>query len=209
MPIYDISVPLGPETPVYAGDTPISITPKSSIAAGDSANVSLLSLGSHSGTHIDAPFHFDPQGKSIDRLPPELFVGPAQVVEVGVKEGYVTRRELLQVVKADTTRLLLKTPNSALWREREFEKDFVYLSLEAARWVVEAGIKLVGIDYLSIEQFHSPDHAVHHALLDNGIGVLEGLNLSRVPPGDYHLICLPLKIVGGDGSPARVVLQTI
>lgn len=208
MRIYDISVPIGPDTPVYEGDPPISITSKSSIAAGDSANVSLLSFGSHSGTHIDAPFHFNQQGKTIDQLPLEVFEGSAQVVEVVAKDGFVTVLELMQLIDERTTRLLIKTPNSSLWEqeEKEFVPDFVHLTPEAADLIVEQGIKLVGIDYLSIERFHSPDHYVHHTLLDNGIVVVEGLNLSQVPPGHYKLICLPLRIKNGDGSPARAVL---
>ncbi len=207
MRIYDISVPIGAGTPVYTGDPPISITPKSSIAAGDSANVSTLKFGSHTGTHIDAPFHFNPQGEKIDQLPLNTFIGPAQVIEVPAQKGYVTPEEILEAgLDKNTRRLLLKTPNCALWQSDDFTNDFVYLCLEAAQLLLESGIRLVGTDYLSIEKFHSYDHAVHRLLLENSIIILEGINLSEVPPGFYQLICPPLKIKDGDGSPARALL---
>jgi arylformamidase len=206
MTIYDISVPLGEDTPVYPGDPPIEIIEHTSMADGDSSNVTHLSLGAHSGTHIDAPFHFSRQGKRIDELALDIFFGQAQVVEVSARDGYVTRDELIEQVEEGTERLLLKTANSRLWQKSGFEKGFVHLSLKAAEWIVKAGIKLVGIDYLSIEKFDSPDHAVHRMLLENSVVILEGINLFYVPPGTYKLICLPLRIKGGDGSPARAIL---
>ena len=207
MRIYDISVPISGSTLVYPGDPGIEISSRSSIAAGDSANVSLLSFGSHSATHLDAPLHFNPQGESIEQLPLETFLGPARVLQVEAQNGAVSARELEQNLSPPPDRLLLKTPNSARrWHERDFDEKFVHLSPAAARWIVDKGIRLVGIDYLSIERFHSPQHAVHHTLLDHSVIILEGLDLSRVPPGDYQLICLPLKIENGDGSPTRAVL---
>jgi len=209
MKIYDISVTLGDSTPVYEGDPAINIIPHKSIANGDSANITKLSMGAHSGTHIDAPFHFDQDGKHINELELDTFFGPAQVIEVATQDGLVTREELIGTVSEGTTRILLKTPNSKLWDRSDFEKGFASLSLEAAEWVVENGIKLVGIDYLSIEKFHSGDHAVHRTLLTNSIVVIEGLNLAQVPPGEYNLIALPLKIKDGDGSPTRAILTSI
>jgi len=207
MKIYDVSVTLGAETPIYEGDPKIEIIPHSSIKSGDSANVTLLSMGAHSGTHIDAPFHFSESGKHIDELSTDLFVGPAQVIEVADVDGLVTREEIASKVNDGTTRLLLKTGNSSsLWGRTDFEKGFVSLSKGAADLIVESGIRLVGIDYLSIERFHSPDHAVHRTLLENSVAIIEGLDLSAVPEGEYKLICLPLKIKNGDGSPARAIL---
>jgi arylformamidase len=208
MKIYDISVPLGEGTPVYEGDPAIEIIQKKSMANGDSMNISQLSMGAHSGTHIDAPFHFRPDGKHIDELDLSIFFGMCQVVIVEAYDGLITKEELSSQVKPGTERLLIKTPNSRLWEKSEFERGFVSLSLEAAEWVVRNGVKLVGIDYLSIEKFHSPDHAVHKALLKNSVVIIEGLNLSEVPPGSYHLISLPLKIKDGDGSPVRAILTT-
>jgi arylformamidase len=209
MTIYDISVPIGAETPLYPGDPPVGIAPLSCTAKGDKYNLSVLSFGSHCGTHIDAPYHLDPDGKRTDQLPLELFVGTAQVVEAAAKDGYVTRDELVRKVQeGNTDRLLIKTSNSNLWQQKEFVKDYVYLSKEAAKWAVEAGIKLVGIDYLSVERFDSPDFAVHRTLLDNSVVILEGLDLSKVSPGVYQLICLPLKIKDCDGAPVRAVLMT-
>ncbi|MBI5789036.1 MAG: cyclase family protein [Candidatus Schekmanbacteria bacterium] len=208
MHIYDISVAFSANTPVYEGDPPIAVLPKSSIANGDSANVSLLNFGSHSATHIDAPYHFNLQGKTVDQIPLENFIGPAQVIEIAGSVKEIAAQTLENQVSADTARLLLKTSNSRLWQHHppDFVRDFVHLSPEAALWLVKRRIKLIGIDYLSIERFRSPDHFVHHTLLNHQIVIVEGLNLSHVPAGHYFLVCPPLKIQGGDGAPVRAVL---
>jgi arylformamidase len=197
--------------PVWPGDPPVAIEQLSSIAAGDAANVSRLHLGSHTGTHVDAPHHFVKKGQTVDNLPLDLLVGPAIVVEVDPPEGNtigVWELAGLNLPK-NTTRLLLKTRNSHLWEDRiqEFERDFVHLAPRTAEWLVGRGVRLVGVDYLSVEAYGTDDHRVHHALLGAGVIIVEGLDLSRVPPGPCHLICLPLKIKDGDGAPARVLVM--
>jgi arylformamidase len=205
MRIHDITVPLSAELPAYPEDPPVVITPWNSISGGDIANVSQLSLCSHSGTHIDAPRHFLDSGAPVDQLPLGLLVGKALVVEIrGVKE--IGRQELERLHVKGAERLLLKTDNSKLWSRAEFVKEYAALSLEGARYLLEAGVKLVGIDYLSVESFEG-DGEVHRLLLGNGIPILEGVNLSDVAPGEYELICLPLKIQGGDGAPVRALLR--
>lgn len=204
MKIHDITVPLSPETPVYPGDPAVRIEPFNRISQGDHTNLSILTLGSHSGTHIDPPYHFDDSGRRVDELDLALLVGKALVVELtGTKE--IGRRELEGFRIAGADRLLLKTDNSRLWQEPGFREDYAALTLDGAQYLLDAGVKLVGIDYLSIEGFHG-DGEVHRTLLDNGILILEGVDLSEIKPGQYQLICLPLKVKGGDGAPVRALL---
>jgi len=205
MRIYDITLPLSAELPVYPGDFPAVIAPWTRIADGDSANVSRLTICSHAGTHIDPPLHFNDSGISVDEIPLGLLIGKALVVEIlGVSE--IGRKELERLPVRGVERLLLKTNNSELWKQREFCPDFAALSVEGAGYLLEAGIKLVGVDYLSVESV-TGDGEVHRTLLDNGVLILEGLNLAEVEPGEYELICLPLKVKGGDGAPVRAILR--
>lgn len=205
MRIYDITVPLSAELPVYPGDCALEITPWSRIAAGDEANVSRLTLCTHAGTHLDPPRHFNDQGITVDQIPLERLIGPAHVVEIqGVH--LIGRKELERLPVKGVERLLLKTRNSRLWKEHQFCQDYSALSVEGAHFLLEAGVKLVGIDYLSIEGMDG-DGSVHRTLLDGGVLIVEGLNLSEVEPGEYELICLPLKIKGGDGAPVRALLR--
>jgi len=205
MRIHDITMPLSAELPVYPGDPPAVIVPWTSIAEGDAANVSRLTLSTHSGTHVDAPRHFSESGLTVDDMPLELLVGKALVVQIsGVKE--IGRQTLERLRVKGVQRLLLKTDNARLWKEGEFSTDFAALSVEGARFLVEAGVKLVGIDYLSVESVEG-NGDVHRALLDNGVWILEGANLAGVSPGEYELFCLPLKIKGGDGAPVRALLR--
>jgi len=205
MRIHDISVPLSAELQLYPGDPPVVITSWNSIADGDGANISRITLSTHSGTHIDPPRHYNDNGKSVDQLPLELLIGKALVVELlGVKE--IGRKELEHLRIKGVERLLLKTDSSKLWNQPEFSDDYTALSVEAARYLVEAGVKLIGIDYLSIESFDGTGD-VHRMLLDNDVLVLEGINLTDVAPGEYELICLPLKVKGGDGAPVRALLR--
>ncbi|MBI5117136.1 cyclase family protein [Candidatus Poribacteria bacterium] len=205
MKYYDISVPICAGMPVYEGDTPVEVISASSIEKGDPYNVSRLFLGTHTGTHIDAPLHFIKGGKSIDEIPPDVLIGRAAVVEV-TDPVEIKHQELATAPLKGEKRVLFKTRNSRLWREKEFRKDFVYIAEDTAGYLIQAGVKLVGIDYLSVEKFGSADSVVHRALLGAGVVVVEGLNLSEVEPGSYELICLPLRIAGGDGSPCRAVL---
>jgi arylformamidase len=181
-----------------------------SISRGDPANVSRLHLSSHTGTHVDAPSHFLTQGLTVDRLPLELLVGPALVIDVEPVETLaISPLELASVnFPRDATRILLRTRNSLLWEGRvfEFERNYVHLSPKAAEWIVRRGIRLVGVDYLSVEGLNTTEHRVHHILLEAGVVIVEGLDLSRVPPGPCQLFCLPLKVEGADGAPARVLV---
>jgi arylformamidase len=200
---FDVSVPLVAGMPVWPDEPGPELTPISRIAAGDPANVTRLSLGSHTGTHVDAPRHFVEGGRTVESLSIDALCGPARVVHIDDPVS-VKRRDLEP--HRGTPRILLQTRNGSLWEQRGFQKDFVYLEPDAADWLVEQRVKLVGIDYLSIEKFNSSDYHAHHALLGAGIVIVEGLDLRRVEPGDYELYCLPMKVVGADGAPARVIL---
>jgi arylformamidase len=202
---HDISVPIRAGMPVYEGDPPVEIALFSSINKGDPANVSRVSMGAHSGSHVDAPFHFLNDGKTVDEIPLDVLIGPASVVEF-TGTGRISRSDLATTHLEGNERILFKTSNSGLWRKDEFHKEYIYISEDAAEYLVEIGIKLVGIDYLSVEQYHAAGHATHLTLLRAGVVLVEGLNLSEVQPGRYELICLPLLIRGGDGSPCRAIL---
>ena len=208
MKIYDITVPISATIPIYAGDPPVSFTKAKSIANGDSANVSEISFGVHTGTHVDAPNHFIDGAKRVHEIDPEKLVGPCRVIQV---PETVVAIEPEHVGDIDgVCRVLFKTQNSAFWAEPErgFRKDFAYLTPETARLLVNNGVVLVGIDYLSIEKSGSPGHPVHITLLEKEVVILEGVDLREVTPGDYGMICMPLKYIGagGDGSPARTML---
>jgi arylformamidase len=212
MQIYDVSVPLSAATPTYPGDPGIEITNWLTLANGDTANVSLMKFSLHSGTHVDAPSHFIAGGAKVDSLPLESLLGEAQVIEVPNDVRIIDRRFVVANCPRPSQRILFKTRNSTFWDNRQegFREDYVYIDHDAARWLVETGIKLVGIDYLSVEQFKSNTFETHHAFLSSGVVILEGLDLRGVPSGVYELLCLPLKIAGGngDGAPARVILRT-
>ncbi|MDP9370274.1 MAG: cyclase family protein [Chloroflexota bacterium] len=207
--VIDISVPLSPDLPVWPGDPEVRVEPMMRIAAGDVANVSGLTLSSHTGTHVDAPWHFIENGATLDDIPLERWIGPCVVMEVPPQARRVEPQHLDAAnLPSGTQRLLLRTANSTLWQtgHREFREDYVALSPAAARWIVERGIRLVGIDYLSIEAFDDQEHATHRTLLGAGVLIVEGLSLSDVTPGHYTLLCLPLRLAAGDGAPARVLL---
>ena len=207
MAIYDVSVPLRSGMVTYAGEPGPQLSFHSLIARGDSANVSALSLGSHTGTHIDAPHHFLDGAPTVEALPLDALVGPAHVIEHS-GASHITAADLEAVgLPSGLQRLLIKTSNGRFWDDDTFHTDFIGLAGDGARWLVERGFRLVGIDYLSIEQFQSPTHEVHKALLGAGVVIVEGLNLRRVAPGPYFLVCAPLKVIGADGAPARVFLM--
>ncbi|HJV33486.1 cyclase family protein [Geomonas sp.] len=205
MRIHDITLPLSSELPVYPGDPPIDIAPWTSIADGDVANVSRITLCTHSGTHLDPPRHFDQEGLPVDQIPLDLLVGKAQVVEI-TNTFEIGRHELERLPVRGVERLLIKTGNSELWKESEFVENYATLTSEGASFLIEVGVRLVGIDYLSIESITGSGD-VHHKLLEKGIIILEGLNLAEVAPGEYELICLPLKVKDGDGAPVRAILR--
>ena len=210
MPIYDVTVPIRSGMPIYEGDPPVKIEAASSLANGDSANVSFLHLGAHTGTHVDAPAHFIESAAKIDSLPLDVLIGSARLVHVAEDRTEIDSEFLSSCDLENVERIIFRTRNSGFW-ESGFRKDFTHLLPEAAEMLVNRGVKLVGTDYLSIEKFHSGHHRTHIALLSRGVVIVEGLNLSDVPAGDYELICLPLKIAegAGDGAPARVVLRTL
>ncbi len=204
--IYDVSVPLRAGMPTFAGEPDPRLDYLKQIARGDSANVTALSLGSHTGTHVDAPHHFLDGRSTVEAMSLEALVGPARVIELK-EQRHITAADLEAAgMPTETTRVVLKTPNSAFWEDAEFHTDFVGLTSEAAHWLVEHHFVLVGIDYLSIEQFRSPTHEVHKRLLEAGVIIVEGLDLRHVAAGAYTVVCAPLKVVGAEGAPARVFL---
>ena len=206
MAIYDVSVPLRSGMPTYGGEPGPHLDHLKQIARGDSANVTALSLGSHTGTHVDAPHHFLDGRSTVEAMPIDALVGPAQVIEMA-EQRHITAADLESASMPDgTKRLLLKTPNSRFWNDDDFHQDFVGLTGDAAEWLVARDFVLVGIDYLSIERFGSPEHEVHKTLLEANVVIVEGLDLSAVSPGQYTMACAPLKVVGADGAPARVLL---
>jgi arylformamidase len=196
MEIIDISVPLREGMVTYPGDPVVKLERAASIADGDPVNVTRIDFGLHSGTHVDAPVHFLDGASGVDSIPLDALIGPCEVVEVpDLGPSSVAR------APEAAERVLFKTPNSELWARDDFAEDFVGLDGEAARLLVERGVRLVGVDYLSVG-----DAAAHHALLEAGVVPVEGLDLRGVEPGSYELVCLPLRVAGADGAPARAVL---
>jgi arylformamidase len=206
MKLIDVSVPLDAQLPTYPHNTPFTLEPIKRLARGDSSNVSTLHMSAHTGTHVDAPRHFFDEGAGTDALPLELLMGRARVIEVASRAG-VTAEDLHGIDFSEDIRVLIKTHNSRLWGSPEFHGDYVGVTESAAKHLVEHGIKVVGVDYLSVEQFRKPGAPAHHILLGAGTIVIEGLDLRDVEPGIYEMFCLPLRIVGSDGAPARVVLR--
>jgi arylformamidase len=198
--IIDISRPIGPDTPVWPGDPPVVVERVARVEAGDPADVSRLQLGTHTGTHVDPPAHFLPGGVTVDELPLDVLVGPAVVADLtGVPS--IDPRALERLgLPAGTVRLLLKTGREAAATAADGA-----LSAEGARWLVDRGFLLVGADTLSVEPA-TDAYPVHRLLLGAGVVLVEGLDLASVAAGPYQLVCLPLRITGGDGAPARAVL---
>ncbi|HZD85638.1 MAG TPA: cyclase family protein [Gemmatimonadaceae bacterium] len=204
--IYDISVPIRSGGLVYPGNPEIDISLQQAVAKGASANVSTIRFGSHTGTHADAARHFFDDGQPVDKIPLERLIGPALLVSFGDKVLSVGAAELREHDLKGHKRILLRTRNSALLSQKEFVKDYTYLAPDGAQYLVDLGVELVGVDYLSIEQFHSGHHRTHRTLLAQAVVIVEGLDLSAPAPGEYQFICLPLRIEGCDGAPARAVL---
>jgi arylformamidase len=205
--LFDISVPVKNGGVVYPGNPEIHIELQQDMSRGGSSNVSLLSIGSHTGTHVDAPLHMIPGGAGVDRIPLDALIGPALVIAFDDDVMAVTEAYLRSQPIAGHERVLLKTRNSQYIRERDFHRDYTYLAPDGAEYLVSLGVRLVGIDYLSIEQFHSGHHRTHKTLLSRGVVIVEGLDLSEPPAGEYELFCLPLLLEGVDGAPARAVLM--
>jgi arylformamidase len=210
MKLWDITVPIREGMPLWPGDPGLSVRLAASIAHGDIANVTRIEMGAHTGTHMDAPRHFEPDGYGIERIPLETLVGPCRVFDFSGLDRHIDRAALERCDLRGVVRALFKTRNSQRWAAdaREFDPDFVAVTNDAAQQIVVAGVKLLGVDYLSVEPFASKANPVHHTLLQAEVAILEGLNLTGVPPGDYELIALPIKLHGADGAPARVLLRS-
>jgi len=205
--IYDVSVPIRDGGLIYPGNPAIHIALQQAVALGAGANVSFVNFGSHTGTHVDAAKHFFDEGRPVDQIPLERLIGPARLIEVGNDVQAVGRAELESKNLDGVTRVLLKTRNSTyLTQDPTFHPDYTYLAPDGAEYLVSLGVQVVGIDYLSIEQFHSGHHMTHRTLLEHDVVIIEGLQLDTVPAGTYDLICLPLRLEGCDGAPARAVL---
>ena len=205
----DISVPLKDAMVHWPNNPAVTIRLFKDIELGDNSNVSMISMGAHSGTHVDAPIHFIKQGKGVDRMPLATMVGRARVIEIK-DTGSIKPEELLQHHIHRGERILFKTQNSSrVWQASAFVEDFVFISDEAARFLADRGVMVVGIDYLSVGSFKHGGSQVHKILLGAGVWIIEGLNLSGVNPGSYELICLPLRLEQGDGAPARAILKPV
>jgi arylformamidase len=204
--IYDISVPIRTGGLVYPGNPEIEVSLQQAVAKGAGANVSFVRFGSHTGTHADAARHFFDDGQSVDKIPLERLIGPALLIAFADDVRAVTAADLQKHDLSGRTRVLIRTRNSALLSQNQFVKEYTYLAPDGAQYLVDKGIELVGVDYLSIEQFHSGHHKTHRTLLEKSVVILEGLDLSVPAAGEYELICLPLRIEGCDGAPARAVL---
>jgi len=210
MKIHDVTLTLREGMTTWGNEPGPELRPLRRIAKGDSANVSTLTLGDHTGTHVDPPLHFIEGGAPVDTLPLDALIGPCVVLAydgtTSITGDWLARAGL----PADARRILFKTRNSRLWADplHEFTRDIVAVGASAAKWCVDRGMRLVGIDYLTIEP-QGPEKAgypTHHTLLGAGVVIVEGLDLRGVTPGTYDLVCAPLKIAGGDGAPARVFL---
>ncbi|MFQ5908088.1 MAG: cyclase family protein [Thermoplasmata archaeon] len=204
--VIDISLPLSGTTPCYPGDTPFARHEQKNLEKGDPVTLSELTLSAHAGTHVDVPSHVLPNAPSLDEVDVLAFSGPAQVLDLRGVSRVVGKHNLRPHSFHPGEIVLLKTRNSKRWQRNRFHEDYVYLSEEGADFLANREAKAVGIDALSIEGFHVEGLPAHRALLGQGVGIIEGLNLSLAKPGRYWLDCLPLRVVGGDGAPARAVL---
>ena len=209
MHTYDLTLTISPQMPVWPGDPPISLQRVSKIEEGSVANVSRLEMGVHTGTHVDAPYHFLENGGTVDELSLKVLIGRAYVLHVPDGVDTVTAELLSRAdIPPRTRRVLIRTRNSKLWAARDnhhFHEDYVALDGGAADLLVKRGVKLVGVDYLSVAPF-TDVVPTHLSLLRAGVVIVEGLDLSKVSQGRYNFFCLPLKLAGADGAPARAIL---
>ena len=195
MKIYDISIPISPTMPTYPGDPPVVVEPIKQIGKGSRSNVSRVSFGNHTGTHFDPPLHFIPGGKTIDQMNLNVLYGSARVVDFTRVEREITARDLTRArISKRAARLLFKTRSSTLWERASFQNDYVGIAWDAAQWLVDRGVKLVGVDYLSVETYGASEPRTHRTLLGAGVVIVEGLNLRGIKPGKYTFVGLPLKI---------------
>lgn len=206
--IYDISLTIHPGMVVWPGDVKVKSNISKSTERGDFYNLSQWQMSAHTGTHIDAPLHFIRGAPGIDSIDLEILLGKARLFQLP-EVKYIDRNVLERLNLEGVTRLLLGTTNSSLLKQPEFSQDYVYATEDAARYMVEIGIKLVGIDYLSIGDYKDNEQTAHHILLGAGVVIVEGIDLSGIPSNDYELICLPIKLENSDGAPARVLLREL
>ena len=205
MKIYDVTLPLKKGMTCFPGDPEFEMSPYFSREKGDPFNLCELRLCTHTGTHIDPPAHYIDGGITVDKIPLDNLIGSCLIMDLrGIKE--INRKILAKKGLLAHERILLKTDNGPLLSRNQFFDNYVYLTEDGAEFLVQNSVKLVGIDYMSIEKYMNPGAPVHNILMDAGIVIVEGLNLLNVPPGEYEIICLPLLIEGADGAPARVVL---
>jgi len=203
---YDVSIPLRPGMLSFPGDPVFRIDPVYRRSEGDRFNLAEITLCTHTGTHVDPPAHYLENGAAVDEIPPDLLIGPGIVLDLrGLRR--IDREALREQNLHGRSRVLFKTDNSLLLREPTFQEHYTCLTDDAAELLIECGVRLAGTDYLSIEAYGAVDSPVHHKLLRAGVLIVEGLDLLDVPPGLCEIYCLPLRIVGGDGAPARVVLR--
>lgn len=205
---YDISRTLFPGMAVWPGDIPFELHPSGSLADGGPVNVTTLSLGAHTGTHADAPYHFTEDGATLEQIDPSVYWGAAQVVSVSRESGALTAADFEGHDLGRAPRLLVRSKASQS-DPRVFQPDFIYPSPELADHLGELGIVLYGTDAPSVDGFNADSLSGHHALQRNGIFIVEGLDLNDVPDGLYEMVAFPLKILGGDGSPVRAVLRSV
>jgi arylformamidase len=208
MPIYDISLPISESLATWPGDSPTKITQPRHLDRGDNATITRLQMSAHAGTHVDAPAHFIRGGAGVETLDLNVLVGTALVADARDADALTADILAEMAIPLGADRVLFRTRNSDLWArgENKFVEDFVAITEDGARWLVERGIRLVGVDYLSVAPYGA-SAPTHQRLLCAGVVLVEGLNLSDVSPGMYQFVCLPLKIVGCDGAPARAILM--
>jgi len=205
--IYDISLSLSPECIRWVTSQPMELIERKRMSRGDANNSSSIHASAHAGTHVDAPFHFVPDGMTIEALPLDIFIGPARVcaVEPGT---HITAADVEKAGIQGETRVLFKTRNSSLLQKGVYDPSFAAFSVDGAKALVDLGVGLVGLDYMSAA--HADEQVpVHRAFLDHGVILLEGIDLSAVPPGRYELICPPVKLARADGAPCRALLREL
>jgi arylformamidase len=204
----DISLPLHNGMVYWPGDAPFERRQTLAITNGDACNLSEICGSAHTGTHMDSPLHFIEGGAGIDAMPLDATIGRARVIEI--RDPRLIRvEELRSYHPGQGDRLLFKTANSRLWKTPEFQSDYVYIPPDTARYLADAKVRAVGIDYLSVGHGEGGGAETHRILLEAGVWIIEGLNLEQVTAGEYELVCLPLRIVGADGAPARAILQSL
>lgn len=207
MKLYDISLTVSPQSIRWVSSQPMELIERKRMSRGDTNNSSSIHASAHAGTHVDAPFHFVPDGATIESIPLETFIGPALVCAVDAGT-HVTGADVAKAGIQGDTRVLFKTRNSELMKKGVYDPSFAPFSVDAAEALVKLGVKLVGLDYLSAAGANE-QVPVHRAFLDHGVILLEGVDLSEVPPGRYELFCPPVKLAGSDGSPCRAVLREL